>query len=99
MGLELDCPAGRVPAGRVDVDVPPGAGPGDFGDPWEDQVEYVVVLDHAFPFTDIEIRRADDDTLVVMGTILDFAYAAGRFGIFDATQIQACSGPWTSDCL
>ncbi len=74
-------------------------GPGDVGVGWVDFEAYTITIDHAFPTTTIEVRRAADDTVVFGGPIVDFEYPRGRFGPFDASQIVSCSGPWTSSCF
>lgn len=66
---------------------------------WDDFEEYDVVIDYASPSTHIVITRVSDSVDVLDVTILDDTYPSGRFGTFDASQDQACNGPWTSECL
>ena len=66
---------------------------------WDDFEEYDVTIDFAAPNTTIIITRVSDSAQIMNLTVVDDAYSSGRFGTFDASQDQACNGPWTSECL
>jgi Thrombospondin C-terminal region len=66
---------------------------------WDDFEEYDVTVDYASPNTTIVITRVSDAVELLDITVVDSTYPSGRFGTFDASQDQACNGPWTSQCL
>ncbi|MBC8066964.1 MAG: hypothetical protein IAG13_01410 [Deltaproteobacteria bacterium] len=66
---------------------------------WADFESYDITIDYASPNTQIVITRVSDAAPLLDIVVVDGTYPSGRFGTFDASQDQACTGSWTSQCL
>ena len=49
--------------------------------------------------TEITITDLSDNSQVANFVVMDDSYPSGKFGTYDFSQIQACNGPWQSNCL
>lgn len=66
---------------------------------WIHGVTYGVELLYANDQTEITIVNLGNNTVVANFVVVDSTYPSGQFGTFDYSQIRACNGPWTSNCL
>lgn len=70
-----------------------------FDQGWDDSTEYRVQLDTASPTHTLEIRRVDNGTLVMSGSVSDGTYPSGAAGSFESSQTSVCNGFWESSCI
>jgi hypothetical protein len=66
---------------------------------WSHGITYDVELQYANAQTRIIIAVTGGGAVVADFIVADDTYPRGQFGTFDYSQIRACNGPWTSDCL
>lgn len=66
---------------------------------WVHGVTYGVELLYANDQTEITIVNTGNNTVVANFVVMDSTYPSGQFGTYDHSQIRACNGPWTSNCL
>lgn len=66
---------------------------------WVDFTEYGVEVLYDLTQTEITITDLSDNSEVANFVVMDDSYPNGQFGTYDFSQIQACNGPWQSNCL
>ncbi|PRQ04653.1 hypothetical protein ENSA5_06090 [Enhygromyxa salina] len=66
---------------------------------WIEGRDYGVELLYDLTETEITITDLSDNSVVANFVVMDDSYSSGKFGTYDWSQINACNGPWQSNCL
>ncbi len=66
---------------------------------WITNRTYAVELLYDTTQTEITIVDTSNNMQVANFVVMDSTYPNGQFGTYDFSQINACSGPWLSNCL